>query len=224
MLATNAVARRMRPAVLALRRIVSDGVIERRRGIETGQVVGLEQLGLAAGDRVRYEPSGWLDLRRVLKPRDVGPEDVFVDFGSGKGRVLLQAARYPFARVVGVELSAELNRSAQANLDAMRDAFRAGGAELVTADVLDFAIPDDLTVAYLYNPFRGEVFQTVIERLIESVDRNPRRVRLIYRTPLEHERLERTGRFELQRVAHGLRPSRRWAWYRSVRLYVLDPV
>ncbi len=53
-------------------------------------------------DRVWYQASGWTYLRRVLPPREVGAGDVFLDMGSGKGRVLLQAAqRYPFARVIG---------------------------------------------------------------------------------------------------------------------------
>jgi SAM-dependent methyltransferase len=213
----------VRHATLRARQIVSDGLFERRQGIETGGHVDLEDLGLAGTDRIRYEPSGWLDLRRILRRGDVGPGDVFIDLGSGKGRVVLQAARYPFGRVIGVELSHELTRMARANLEATRQRLRCRDVELVTADMTQYAIPDDVTVAYLYNPVRGESFQAVVDQLIASVDRRPRTVRVIYRTPLEHGRLDATGRFRLMRVARGLRPSRHWAWYRSVRLYALEP-
>jgi hypothetical protein len=57
---------------------------------------------------VRYEPSGWRSLRRILCAEDVSPGDVFVDLGSGKGRVILEAAQYPFHHVIGVEIAPEL--------------------------------------------------------------------------------------------------------------------
>jgi SAM-dependent methyltransferase len=211
----------VRAGVLSLRRHVSAGLIERQRGIETGKVVDLEDLGLAASDRIRYEPSGWLDLRRALPRREITSDDVFLDLGAGKGRVVIQAARYPFRRVVGVELSPELSNVARQNVAASARRFRCRDVRIVTADVVDYAIPDDVTVIYMYNPFRGETFEHVLQALIASVERAPRRLRVIYRTPLEQESLEATGRFRLMRVANGLRPNRRWAWYRSVRVYEL---
>jgi tRNA G46 methylase TrmB len=44
----------------------------------------------------------------------------FVDIGSGKGRALLVASELPFAKIVGVELSHELNRIAQENIKRYR--------------------------------------------------------------------------------------------------------
>ena len=41
----------------------------------------------------------------------------FIDMGSGKGRVLLMAANYPFRRILGVELLPALDRVAQENLN-----------------------------------------------------------------------------------------------------------
>jgi SAM-dependent methyltransferase len=212
-----------RRTYLALRRSASRALIERRAGVETADVVNLEDLGIDATDRVRYEPSGWLDLRRVLRRGDVGPSDVFVDFGAGKGRVLLQAARFPFARVIGVELSPELSDIARANVDAPQDDRRCDDVSVVTADVLDYAIPDDMTVAYLYNPFRGDVFDAFVEQLIASVDRAPRTVRVIYKTPMEADRLEATGRFRLVHTARGLRPGKAWSQKMAIRVYELAP-
>lgn len=64
-------------------------------------------------DRVWYQPSGWNFLPRVLRGEEVPATDVFVDFGSGKGRVLYQAAQNRFARVIGVEISAALSEAAR---------------------------------------------------------------------------------------------------------------
>ncbi len=206
-----------------LRRTLGAVLVDRPAGVDTARSVKLEELGLSGEGRTHYEPSGWLDLRRVLRRSEVSGEDVFLDLGSGKGRVLLAAARYPFRRVIGVELSAELNAIAERNVRDYRGRHRCGEIELVTADVLDYEIPDDVTVVYAYNPFMGELFGAVVEKLLASVDRRPRQVRLIYKTPLEESRMLATGRFRLVKVARGLRPGRAWSQKMSIRMYVVEP-
>jgi predicted RNA methylase len=171
---------------------------ERHLPIDTGRVIQLEELGVAHPDRVRYQPSPWRNLGCILDPRDVQASDVFLDLGSGMGRVLLQAARYPFGRVIGVEISEELNRIARRAIEASPD-LGCRDIELVTADVLDYEIPTSVSVVYMFNPFRGAIFEGAVRRVIESFDRRPRRVRLIYANPLEHEALEATGRVRLAR-------------------------
>jgi hypothetical protein len=125
--------------------------------------------------------------------------------------------------VVGVELSPRLAATAEANVAASRDSLRCQDVQVVVADAVEYEIPDDATVIYMYNPFRGPVFQAVIDNLLASVRRRPRRVRIVYRTPMEHERLVATGRFRLERSVAGLRPGRSWAQKMSIRLYVLEP-
>ena len=143
---------------------------------------------------------------------------MFLDIGSGKGRVLLQASRYPFRRVVGLEISEELNRIARANLEGRGvDHF-----ELITGDIVDADLPDDVTVAYAYNPVRGELFGKLAEKLIASVDRAPRRVRFIYNCAVEHGALEATGRFEPVRTIPALRPTPAWSRKLAIRVYELS--
>jgi SAM-dependent methyltransferase len=191
-----------------------------RGGLDTAKVIDLQALDLSAegNRRVRYEPSGWRDLGRSLPRAAVSDEDVFLDIGSGKGRVLLQAARYPFRRVVGLEISEELNRIARANLEARGvDHF-----ELITADIVDADFPDDATVVYAYNPVRGDLFCKLAEKLIASVDRAPRRVRFIYNCALEHETLEATGRFRPVGTIPALRPTPAWSRKLAIRVYELS--
>lgn len=154
-------------------------------------------------DRVTYQPSGWRFLSRVLHKRDIGRDEVFVDFGSGKGRVLYRAARYPFKRVVGVEISAALSSIARSNLEQNRRRLRCPEVEIVTTDVADFEIPDDMTVGYFYHPFAGDTFRRVIDRIVESIDRAPRRVRLIYACPAMEDYVLATERFRLERRSRG---------------------
>ena len=64
-------------------------------------------------------------------------------------------------------------------------------------DAADFEIPDDVTIAYLYHPFGGQTFEALIANIIESLDRNPRELTLIYQMPWREDYILATGRFEL---------------------------
>ena len=209
----------LRAAYLVGRRSASAALIDRPLGIETSREADLGAFDLEHVHRVRYEPSSWWDLRRALSRRDIFDQDVFIDLGSGKGRVVLAAARYPFKRVIGVEISPQLTAIARRNLARRQSKVRAGHVELITADVVDYTIPDDVTVVYIYNPFRGPVFDAAIAQIVASLDRAPRPLRLIYRTALEHDRLVATRRFRLSRSVRGLRPGRAWSQKMAIRVY-----
>jgi len=154
-------------------------------------------------DRVHYVPSDWLDLWRVLRKKTVGKHDVFVDFGSGKGRILYQAARYPFGRVIGVEISEALNQVARANLEANAGKLACKQIDLVAMDAVDYRIPPDMSVAYFYHPFGGPTFKTVIDHIVESVNSHPRHLTLIYQCPTMEDYVLATGVFQLVRTAKG---------------------
>src|ERR1700730_9338115 len=50
-------------------------------------------------------PSAGRSLRTVLRKLDLPKDGAFIDFGAGKGHVLLIAAQSGFQRIVGVEFS-----------------------------------------------------------------------------------------------------------------------
>ncbi|MFJ2028472.1 methyltransferase domain-containing protein [Streptosporangium sp. NPDC087985] len=205
-----------------LRRTTGQLLFERRYGVRTSEVVGLEEFGLARQDRVYYSAANWQTLRRALPRRDVGEHDVFIDLGSGMGRMVLEAAaRYPFRKVIGVELSEELNDIARKNIADTRLRLRCEDVDLVQSDVLDYEIPDDVSVVFLNNPFRGETFATAIGKLIATVDRNPRAVTVIYFNPVEEEFLLRTGRFRHLRTVRLGRKTGQDGPFGSVRVYAI---
>ncbi|MER7127973.1 methyltransferase domain-containing protein [Streptosporangium saharense] len=197
-------------------------LFERRYGVRTSDVVSLEKFGLAHEERVYYSAANWQTLRRTL-PRDaVNENDVFVDLGSGMGRMVLEAAwRYPFKKVIGVELSAELSEIARQNVAGTRLRLRCKDVELVSSDVLDYEIPRDVTVVFLNNPFRGETFATVMRKLVASVDDNPREVTVIYFNPTEDEFLKSTGRFRHVRTVNRSRRDKQDGPFGTIRIYTI---
>lgn len=170
---------------------------ERRQAVDTSPHISLDSLGVDHPDRNPYEPTCWNVLRTLLPKSEVRPADVFMDFGSGMGRAVQQAAAYPFARVIGVEISEELNQIARQNFERNRKRFKCQEAEFVTSDATEFPVPDDMTHAYLFNPFMGETFRKVVDNIIASVDQPPPRLMLIYENPTMKEAVEKTGRFRL---------------------------
>lgn len=172
-------------------------LFERRYGVDVSGQVDLGEIGAAAEGRVFHLPSDWVTLRRSLRRLRIAPDDVIVDFGSGKGRVVLAAARYtPAKRVVGIEVGEQLHLRAIQNRYAMRGRFGQTNVEMVRADATVHPIPDDMTIAYLFSPFYGELMEQFVTMLLESVQRAPRALRVVYCYPFEHNRLIATGRFE----------------------------
>jgi len=191
--------------------------MELRYGVRTEGDIDLEDLGVANEHRLGYEGSHWVGVRHALSRLGVTRDDVFADFGSGKGPAVLVAATFGFRRAIGVEISDELTRSARRNLERARLRPRAGRVEFVTADVLRYEIPDDLSVAYLYNPFTGLLFARFVERLLRSLERRPRPLRVVYNYPFEHSYLIAGGRFRPIDLAYSYWP----AWYRRPGYVIL---
>jgi PAS domain-containing protein len=108
----------------------------------------------------------------------------FVDLGSGKGRTLLLASEFPFRRIVGVELIAELHRAAEENIRLYRSATqRCSQIEAVCADACEFVLPATPLVLYLFNPLPEVGLQRVLRNLERSLEQSPRPGWIVYHNP-----------------------------------------
>jgi SAM-dependent methyltransferase len=181
----------------------------------------LADFGADGEGRNAYAPSPWGVLRRVVPSDEITSEDVFLDLGCGMGLVLLEAARLPFRRVIGVDVVPEFTAASRALLERNREILRCDDFELITDDAAHYEIPDDVTVLYLNDPFRGGVLDEVISRLLASVDRRRRSLRIVYLAPPWLSQLDQTPGLELIRL--GRRGFRRWLKADYLRLYAVRP-
>ena len=115
-------------------------------------------------------------------------EFTFIDLGSGKGRVLLMAADYPFRRILGVELLSHLQRVADENIRKYKSAAqKCFAVESVCGDAREFIFPPEPTVLYLFNPLPEVGLERLIANLELSLQRSFRPTYVIYHNPLlEH--------------------------------------
>ncbi len=109
----------------------------------------------------------------------------FIDLGSGKGRTLLMASEYPFRKIVGVELMAELHRAAEENIRAYHSATkRCAQIHSICGDATDFPFPAEPLVLYLFNPLPELGLRRVIVNLDASLNAHPRALYVLYHNPL----------------------------------------
>ena len=121
----------------------------------------------------------------------------FVDLGSGKGRTLLMASEYPFRKIVGVEVIAELHHAAEENIRVYRSPTqRCRQIESVLADARKFELPEEPLVLYLFNPLPERAFSEVLQRLAKSLTGAPRPAWVVYHNPLLEGALDASGFLE----------------------------
>lgn len=171
----------------------------------------VRQLDLT-GESFPYEGCQWPAVSHAFKELSPDNSEVFLDFGSGKGKALLIAGQLPYEKVLGVELREELAESARNNIARAHRRLRAGHVECEVGNVLTWPIPDNSSTIFMYNPFFGQTFRSAISRVFESYDRNPRKLHIIYQYPLEHNWLISTGRVAVENVRSMRWPARRRWW------------
>ena len=156
----------------------------------------------------------FFSLLRVLPPGEVSDQDVLLDVSSDTDQLVLQAPlQYPFRRIIGVEPHSRFHRANPGGVPSDRARMRCASIAYARCDVFDFEVPDDVNVVFLPNTFSGELFDHFLQRLLDSVNRSPRWVRLVYPDPAEEPRLLVTGRAQLVRESS----------FDSTRMYLVSP-
>ena len=177
----------------------ADFLFDLRYGTDTRRWVDAQELDTDSENKahaVHYQATKARPFLKLLRSLGLPKDSVFVDFGSGKGRVLLLAAHHGFKRVVGVEFSPQLCALARSNIAAFSKVAPLGSPiEVIEADATRFEIGADLNVFYLYNPFDPPVLSKVLDNLRRSVESAPRKLWLIYNTPKHHELIRQSGLF-----------------------------
>jgi SAM-dependent methyltransferase len=220
---TSLFSKAIRPAYLRSR-IELSRLIDRFLGVVTTNenVVGYLQGKDVAEWQRTFGAFGWTSCWRILRRLQAGPGEVFLDIGSGAGRMVCAAARLPFGRVLGLEISPALVELARMNILSLKG--RQSDCEMICADARHYLIPDDVTIVFMYNPFGGSIFESTLGQIVDSYDRKPRRMRLVYANPREHLTVTNHGRFRSsRRIYLSWRPSPEWKRTQTVQIYEVMP-
>jgi hypothetical protein len=176
---------RLSPKAIAARR--RDAEFDRHYGTDTSRQVSSSELDFDDAAYSDYQVTSHELGVELLASLDTPLDDYsFVDFGSGKGRMLLIASRYPFREVIGVELSELLHNIACKNIELYRDPDRrCKNIQSVPANATEYHVPANKSVYFFYNPFAAEPMQQVADNLARDNAENLAGSFLIYVYP-EH--------------------------------------
>ena len=160
-----------------------------RYGIDTASGVSLRDLAIMHPNKSDGNEYGTVPpylLKKILDRVTCGQSDVFLDFGSGKGRVLLIASQYKFQKIIGIEFSPELVDIALKNIAICKDYnnFDIDRIKIINEDILDYKYNNDETVFYLFNPFSNIILEELCDQIMKSIHSKPRKVYIIYVNPI----------------------------------------
>jgi SAM-dependent methyltransferase len=177
--------------------VLQERLFDLRYGTDTVSFAELDLLTIqsrSAAEGTPYQPTRLRLVRQVLSALKPSPESAFVDFGCGKGRVLLLAAEYRFRRVTGVEFAKELCEIARDNIARYR--VKTGSQadiRIVEGDALEYEVGDDENYFFMFNPFSAELVEKVAGNIARSLKSQGRRGLLIYNNPMWSEAVQHQG-------------------------------
>jgi SAM-dependent methyltransferase len=177
--------------------ILQERLFDLRYGTDTVAFAELRSLTIESANLAeggRYEPTRLRLMRQVMSALNLAPGGAFVDFGCGKGRVLLLAAHFGFRRITGVEFAKELCGIARDNVARYK---RKTGIQadirIVEGDALEYKIQDDENFFFMFNPFSAALVEKVAENIMRSLTSQGRHGFIVYNNPLWGKDVEQQG-------------------------------
>ncbi|MGI9289950.1 MAG: SAM-dependent methyltransferase [Gammaproteobacteria bacterium] len=162
----------------------NDRSFDRRHGTDTGGMVPTQDLDID-DESTKWQSNLYLGspdrvTRHLIRSLDIDPADyTFVDYGSGKGRVLFAAAEFPFKKVVGVEISQALHEVAERNQLLYVGAPLQSEIALWCGDAREFRLPEGNLILHMYHPFGPDILKDMLQ-LIQDSDEPGRRILVPY--------------------------------------------
>ena len=189
-----------------------DYVFDLRYGTDTVMWKELKDLDIESPNKRHgnlYQGSKTGPLRkmfRLVRPM-LGKDAVCLDYGSGKGKVLLIGSEFDFKALRGVEFSGELCDIARQNIkkyfngqarnvEGEGKSGKIPAIEIYHEDAAEYEVQPEENLFFFFNPFSAEIFQQVMANVEKSLKQHPRTACVIYENPEHGETIKAVG-FEL---------------------------
>lgn len=164
---------------------------EKKYGIDTikisrlrDEIIDSENLSHAS----IYQASNYYLVEKAfefLKKEKVN--HALVDFGCGRGRILVVAAYYGFKTITGIDFSTMLCIEAEANVEKVSKLFPETKFDVICADAALYQIQDYQNCFFFFNPFDEIVLLKVAKNILASLKEFPRKIYVIYLNPVHKE-------------------------------------
>ena len=132
-------------------------------------------------------------VKKIEKLDHTLRDGIFIDFGSGKGNMIIEAEKLGFKKSIGIEF---VKKFYQISLENIKKLFGSKHNILViNDDASNFKLLIDTKLIFFYNPFDGEVMKKVIENICNIKYTN--RVFIIYHNPVQRDLFLNNNRIKL---------------------------
>ena len=157
---------------------------DRRYRTDTARELPLNEAGIPGGGDLYgvYRPlwEGTFHRAISLVPIDLA-QFTFVDIGSGKGKLLLLAAQYPFKAIEGVEYGERLHHAAERNIAIFHKATRTPvPIRSALGDATLYELPAGPVLCMIFNSFDEVTTNNVLRRIAAQGSQGKRPVFVIY--------------------------------------------
>lgn len=129
----------------------------------------------------RYEVTPYDALNVVCEQLRIKPTDCLVDFGCGKGRIVYFFNNYYLCKTKGIEHDETIYQQLEDNkayyLVRFKD--RESQIHLYNMKAEEYPIHKEDNIFYFFNPCSPELFATILEHIVLSIEENFRVVTLI---------------------------------------------
>ena len=127
-----------------------------------------------------YEPTPYSVLERLADSGLISQEDVVLDYGCGKGRVDFFLSYRTRCSAIGIEYDARIYQQALGNQCA---AISQAKANFILDNAEHYAVPQNVSRCYFFNPFSVEILHKAMARILESYYAQPREILLFFYYP-----------------------------------------
>lgn len=176
-----------RGLLFTLKLLFFEPYYERKLNIQTLAIENLEGMNVLDDDfenNHHYQGASYYVLHQVFTEMNKFPHQYsFIDYGCGKGRAMIVAAKEGFKNVSGIDLAEELCIIATKNIEIVAKRFPATTFSVFHANATSYQSIDLFDVFYFFNPFGRQVMSAVVEQIKLSQERKPRVVYAIYINP-----------------------------------------
>jgi precorrin-6B methylase 2 len=159
--------------------MIDDFYYDKKLGIKTGSSVLFKIFPKREGiykDGVQYQATPYRRLKQLIDYFQFDKNDVFMDFGSGKGRILFFVAQKELKKVIGVEANKALVEAALQNQVCLG---LKTPVEIIHGEAASVGVREG-TVFFFFNPFGLTTLTKVLNNIKESLKHNPREVQIVY--------------------------------------------
>lgn len=149
----------------------------------------------------RYEATPYFALEKLFNKIIVKQSDKFVDFGCGMGRVAFYVHNRFNINVTGLEANQVVYQELQSNYYKYKKVshLKKANLEFKYLFAQDYLIDNSDNIFYFYNPFSILIFETIVNNILKSYDKNNREMKIILFYPIKqfHKYLLERTPFEL---------------------------